>query len=167
MLAHHAGGQINSSDKPVETLINLSEGLKFTKFFASGSIENVFADVRVFHSLGDYSLSPGQALSVKTGMQTSRLELNAEYFKANDFMSFEGNPLFLSWEPTGEMLSPYRKGGSLEMLNFKAGFRQKMGTNSFLFLRFEGYYFKSSRKLDYSYSLHFQARDFLKLWTRL
>lgn len=167
MLAHHAGGQINNSDKPVETLINLSEGVKLTKFFASGSVENVFADVRVFHSLGDFAPFPGIALSVKSGVQTSHFELNAEYFKARDFMSFEGNPLFLSWEPTGDMLSPNRNGGSLEMLNFKVGFRQKMGENSFLFLRCEGYYIKGSNKLDYSYSLHFQVRDFLKLWTRL
>jgi len=58
---------------------------------------------------------------------------------------------------------PYQYGGDREMLNFKAGYRKKIGKNSFLFLRFEGYHFAGSNKLDYSYSLHFQVRDFLKL----
>ncbi len=163
ILAHHAGGQINISDKPVETLINISEGLKISRVIKASFLNNIFTELTVFHSTGDFIPSPGWAFSAKTGAQLTHFEVNAEYFRANDFISFAGNPLFRFREATGNPVTPFRYGGTLEMLNFKAGFRQKMSRNSFLFLRFEGYYFTGTSKLDYSYSLHFQVRDFLRL----
>jgi hypothetical protein len=165
LLAHHAGGQINLSDKPVETLINISEGLKVSRFIKTKPDNIIFAEFSVFHSIGDFIPSPGWAFSGKTGIQTEHFEINAEYFRADDFISFEGNPLFRTHEISVNPAIPFQYGGKLEMLNFKAGFRQKTGRNSFLFLRFEGYYFTGSSKLDYSYSLHFQARDFLRFFS--
>jgi hypothetical protein len=163
LLAHHAGGQINNNNEHVETLINISEGLRICRSFGSDPANNVFAEGNVFHSLGDFVPSPGWAASLKTGLQLSHFEVNAEYFRGKDFVSFAGNPLFRSWKLSGDPLNPVQYGGMQEMLNFKAGFRQKMGRYSFLFLRFEGYYFAGSSDLDYSYSLAFQVRDFLRL----
>jgi hypothetical protein len=163
LLAHHAGGQINDNDEHVETLINISEGLRMSRSFTPKPLNTVYAEFLLFHSTGDFIPSPGWAFSAKTGLQLTHFELNAEYFKGNDFVSFTGNPLFRSRKATGDPFEPYKYGGMQEMLNFKAGFRQKIGWNSFLFLRFEGYYYTGTRKMDYSYSLHFQVDDFLKL----
>jgi hypothetical protein len=163
LLAHHAGGQINNNDEHVETLINISEGLRISRFFASKPLNVAYAEFLLFHSTGDFIPSPGWAFSAKTGLQSERFELNAEYFRGNDFLSFTGNPLFHSRKTTGDPLEPFEYGGIQEMLNFKAGLRQKIGWNSFLFLRLEGYYYTGSSKMDYSYSLHFQVDDFLKL----
>jgi len=163
MLAHHAGGQINISDKRVETLINISEGLKISRALKPDQPANIFAEFTAFHSSGDFNPSPGLGLSAKAGFQAKLFEINAGYFKARDFISFAGNPLYRSMEFTGNPAIPHQYGGDLEMLNFKAGFRQKTGRYSFLYLRFEGYYFTNSSKLDYSYSLHFQVKDFIKL----
>jgi len=162
-LAHHAGGQINNSDKPVETLINISEGLKISRALSSNFMNEAYAEFNLFHSLGDFVPSSGFGFSIKTGVDLKGFELYAEYFKAADFISFAGNPLFRAYELSGDPMIPYEYGGDSEMLNFKAGYRKKVGKNSFLFLRFEGYHFTGSDKLDYSYSLHFQVRDFLKL----
>jgi hypothetical protein len=165
LMAHHAGGQINSSDAHVVTLINIAEGLKLNRNKPEGFVKNIFAEITVFHSLGDFIPSPGWAVSAKAGVQSTHFELNAEYFKADNFISFAGNPLYRTYTETGNPLIPHEYGGSNEMLNFKAGFKQKTGLNSMLFLRFEGYYFMGSSKLDYSYSLHFQVNDFVRLFS--
>jgi hypothetical protein len=165
LLAHHSGGQINANDSHIETLINICEGLKLSRKISDKPGYNAFAELTLFHSLGDYIPSGGNAYSFKAGLQLDRLEANLQYFNGRDFISFAGNPLFRSWTETGDPLVPFKYGGNHELFNFKAGFRQKIGANSFLFLRFEGYYFTSSRMLDYSYSLHFQVRDFLRLRT--
>jgi hypothetical protein len=164
LLAHHAGGQINDNDEHMETLLNISEGFRVSHSIASNPQNMGYAEFLLFHSTGDFIPSPGLAFSAKTGLQSKHFELNAEYFRGNDFVTFTGNPLFRSWKATGDPLEPFEYGGIQEMLNFKAGFRQRIGTNSFLFLRFEGYYNIAAHKMDYSYSLHFQVDDFLKLW---
>jgi hypothetical protein len=163
LLAHHAGGQINISDKHIETLINICEGLKIIRSLQAKPLNAAYAEFLLFHSTGDFIPAPGWAFSAKTGIQSTHFELNAGYFRSRDFLSFTGNPLFRSWEASGDPVLPFQYGGNQEMINFKAGFRQKIGNNSFLFLRFEGYYFTFNRKMDYSYSLHFQVRDFLKI----
>jgi len=163
LLAHHAGGQINITNKKVVTLINIGEGIKISRIMGSDHSKNVYAEVNLFHSVGDFKPSSGKAVSAKTGFQSEKLELNLEYFSGNDFISFAGNPLFRSMETSIDPFIPFLYGGSNEMINFKAGYRQKIGKNSLLFLRFEGYYLTSFSKPDYSYSLHFQVRDFLKL----
>ena len=163
VLAHHAGGQINNSDEHVESLFNISEGFKIVRVIQLKALNSVYAEIAFMHSLGDFIPAPGWAFSAKTGIQLSPFEINAEYFRGNDFVSFAGNPLFCSWRATGDPLVPFLYGGTQEMLNFKAGFHQQIGRNSFLFLRFEGYYFTGNSKLDYGYSLHFQVNDFLKL----
>lgn len=163
LLAHHAGGQINISDKRVETLINISEGLKISRMLRPGQPASIFGEFTTFHSSGDFNPAPGFGFAAKAGIELKQFEINAGYFKARDFLSFAGNPLYRSMEITGNPLMPYSYGGDLEMLNFKAGFRQRTGKYSFLFLRFEGYYFTNSSKLDYSYSLHFQVQDFIRI----
>jgi hypothetical protein len=162
LLAHHKGGQINITDKHIETLLNINEGLKISRDFKTNSLKNLYASFAVFHSLGDYDPAPGWGISVKAGIKLKHLEMNAGYFRANDFASFDGNQLFCSWKTTGDPLKPYNYGGKQEILNFKTGFRQKIGRDSFMFIRFDGYYFTGLTKLDYSYSLHFQVNDFFK-----
>ena len=162
LLAHHAGGQINNSSARVETLINVSEGLRICRAIELKFINNIFAELNVFHSLGDFIPSSGMGYSVKSGLQSEHFELNVEYFKARDFISFAGNPLYNTYEKTGNPLLPYKYGGSNEMINLKTGYRQKIGNKSYLFARLEAYYFTGRSKPDYSYSLHFQVIDFLK-----
>ena len=165
LLAHHAGGQINNklAHEHIKSLFNICEGIRISRNFSPGSLNNVFAEFTLFHSLGDFIPAPGLAFSAKTGIQLNHFELNAEYFRGNNFVSFAGNPLFCSWNKEVGLLKPDLYGGIQELLNFKAAFRQKMGPNSYMFVRFEGYYFTSTRKLDYSYSLHFQVNDFLRI----
>jgi hypothetical protein len=164
LLAHHSGGQINVTDRHVETLLNTGEGLllkykphESKSFFISGA-------VNLFQSMGDFNPSPGQAYYLSAGAGIKNIEFYGGYYNARDFITFSGNPIYFSNELTSDPLHPVRRGGNLEMLNFKAGLRKKTGENSFLYLRFEGYYFMGEGKLDYSYSLHFQVMDFLRLF---
>jgi len=123
VLAHHAGGQVNISDKKVETLINIGEGVKISRSFHGKSLHQIFGEFTFFHSTGDFNPAPGWAFSMKTGLQLTHFEINAEYFRAKDFISFAGNPLYCSHESTNNPLIPFQFGGKNEMLNFKAGFR--------------------------------------------
>ncbi|MCB8994208.1 MAG: hypothetical protein H6538_01215 [Bacteroidales bacterium] len=165
LLAHHAGGQINIKTQPVETLINLGEGIDLSKNIFAKPDNSFFTEIRMYHSLGDFSPSSGMAWSVKSGLRTKHFEVNGQYLRGTDFISFEGNPLLRSYTETGDPASPWVYGGKLEMLNFKAGFRQSIGQNSFLFLRLEGYYFTSSARMDYSYSLQLQVNDFIRIFS--
>jgi len=163
LLAHHAGGQINNNNEHVETLININEGIKLNHSFSSKYLRSIFSELNFFHSMGDFVPASGKAFSIKAGIESIHFELNAEYFKGTDFLSFAGNPLLRQIKvPDHPLASAYYMGND-EMLNFKAGFRERIGMNSFLYLRFEGYYFAGTRKMDYSYSLHFQVEDFLKI----
>lgn len=163
LLAHHSGGQVNDNNEEIETLINLSEGLIISGKPKINKDLTLFASFSLFQSLADFNPSPGQAFYVKTGIRYGQLELNAGYFNGKDFQSFTGNPLFNSRSENPDPLLPWLYGGKLEIVSLKAGIKQKTGDNSFLFFRFEPYYLLNYKKLDYSYSIHFQINNIIHL----
>jgi len=165
LLAHHSGGQINNNASHIETLINISEGLKVVRNFRLSHFQSAYSEFTFYQNTGDYKPIGGTAISFKTGLQLTHIELNAEYFYGDYFRCFAGNPILSI--PLPNSLNPITDPhytAEREMLNFKAGYKQKIGMNSFLFLRLEGYYFTKTGNLDYSYSLHLQAEDFLKIF---
>jgi hypothetical protein len=163
LLAHHSGGQINITDKPVETLINIGEGITFNRKFRAGSQNKLYAKFLILHSMGDFPTDGGIALSPAIGVKLGNLEANTGIFLAEDFINFSGNPLLRSWNMSYPDSSPLIYGGQQEIYTFKAGYSLNVGQSSYLFLRFETYYFSEIKKFDYSYSLHIQVNELLKV----
>lgn len=163
LIAHHAGGQINNNDEHVETLINANEGIKLEYNFQLKHTNTFYTEFNLFQATGDYKPENGKAVSFNMGFQSTHFEVNAEYFQGNNFVCFAGNPILnrAFAGPLDPINSFYLE--EKKMFNLKTGYRQKIGPKSFLFLRFESYYFLDAKSLDYSYSLHFQVQDFLRV----
>ena len=157
ILAHHAGGQINDNNEPVETIFNLCGGLEI---FGARAI-SPFAQIFLHQSSGDYSIGTGYAIQINGGFKTDNIELNAGYFSGWDFMSFRGLPLYHSYSENS--LTGYTLGGTNEIWNFKAGYKARLSNTSFLFLRFEGFYNPVVKKLDYIYGLHLQVNEIVRI----
>jgi len=164
LIAHHAGGQINNNDEKVETLINANEGVRLEYNFQPKNRITLYSEFNLFQATGDYKTKNGKATSINLGMQSNHFELNAEYFQGNNFVCFAGNPILnRAYSIPMDLSDPFYFENK-KMFNLKTGYRQKIGPNSFLFLRFESYYFLDAKSLDYSYSLHLQAQDFLRIF---
>ena len=162
VLAHHSGGQININNAGVSTYYNFAEGVRLFKP-AHDDIRGIypFAELLIHQSTGDYSVGTGYAVQFTGGVKTRSFELNGGYFHGDDFASFYGHPLFHSY--TDDQSPGIIPGGSNDVITFKAGYRAKLSTTSFLFLRFEGYYNPGIKKFDYTYGLHMQVNEFIKI----
>ncbi len=101
-LVEHQGGQIDQSDKPISTLLNGAGGvsLKYRtglRWLRSITFRNLMV---VFRDLSPRKLQPysaGEALYSSLMFSRKNLNLQLSYWRAQDFMSFTGNPIFQSY----------------------------------------------------------------------
>lgn len=161
-LAHHLGGQINDTDQPVVSLYNLSEGFKIR--FQPGSVAwdfSSYIEILVHHSLGDFEEGYGLANEIIAGLEMKNIEINTGYFRGNNFMSFKGLPLYTSFNEISH--NSYVLGGINNLLSLKVGYKLKIHELSHLFLRFEGFYNTEINKLDYTFGIHMQINEIIKI----
>ena len=76
-------------------------------------------------------------------------------------MSFKGLPLYTSYNKTAN--NSFVLGGVNNLFIFKTGYKLKIHNISHLFLRFEGYYHTGIKKLDYTFGIHMQVNDIIKI----
>ncbi|MEA3317273.1 MAG: hypothetical protein U9R54_04895, partial [Bacteroidota bacterium] len=160
--AVHHGGQINDNNTDVKTIINTNYGIdisytpekKFLKAIKLNSYYLIYEN-----------LSPNPAEIYKDGYgiyNTLSVDfgyplITIGYWKAKEYISAIGNPLFQS-------ISDYKLHFSepeRELLTFNISYSKEIFDNINLGLRIETYYDIISTKMDYNYGLYFTFnRDF-------
>ena len=87
-------------------------------------------------------------------------EVNAYFFNGHNFMSSRGLPLYTSYKESGNSYIP---GGINNIIGIKTGYRTAIAGKSFLFLRFEGFYHAGFKQFDYTFGIHLQVNDLVRI----
>ena len=151
LVVHHQGGQINITDKPVITALNLAAGIRISHSFAEGEKGEAWFNPMFYYTGNDESTTTGMAFYPRAGVRYDPFMLTAGFFRGRHFHSIHGEPLFFSPD-----MSPADTSGETvrSLVTFKAGFGKHISASSSIVLRFEGYYDTSIGKLQYTYGLH-------------
>ena len=100
LLAFHQGGQIDTLDRPIQTLINASAGFKL-KYLTDGFIKSVSTE-NYFVGYSDSSPSQlqtykgGNSLFLNAGAQSRYGSLSFSYWNGNKYLAAAGMPIYQS-----------------------------------------------------------------------
>jgi hypothetical protein len=151
----HQGGEIDDTNLPASTRLNLSEGLRAELLFGEGFFKSMWVSHLYFQF---QEINPGWQVAVpygsasysRMGLETKIGSLESGYWSSHDFISPHGMPLFqsVSTEDPGFFLS-YR-----EMLVVKYQYQANLTDYLRLAIRIEPYYLFDTRRIDHSWSVY-------------
>jgi len=163
-IGKHKGGQINISDEKVQTLLNSITGLCLTYHTNNNLLRSVaLKNYIIFYN----DLSPDKVLIFKSGqgfssniiINTSIFNLNLGYWKANNFISPLGDPIFQS---VSEKYSDFSE-SERKIFTGKIIFQKNIGQFVNLGLRFESYYDLINSNFDYSFGINILFKQLVSL----
>lgn len=159
----HKGGQIDTSDLPVETLMNSAVGASF-QFFTNSSFLNSIVTEHYYTYYKDMSGSKLQPYRDGTGwysslvFKTRIIDVDARYWKGREFIGPRGNPLYSS---VSEKIQGHTE-RERELFFLSFIYNRELFSNLFLDLRIEPYYDLRNKFTEYSYSVFLRfKKDFL------
>ncbi len=167
-LSTHKGGQIDTLDLPVVTLMNLVAGTRvsyhFTGFFKEVGATVYFPFYRDLSHEKNQSFNQGNGFYPGIYTKSKIINLYFFYWKANDFIAPLGEPLFSSVSTIDDqVVFPERK-----VLSFKIDLHHKIANGIYIGGRFESYYdilgdtnIEKTPHNDFSYGVYINFnRDF-------
>lgn len=159
IITRHQGGQLDIAGLPIQTLFNTAIGVNWSAN-SNGLIRKVTAngfylyDKDITNSRQVYQDGDGlyfnSTLSTKYG-----LDIMASYWKANEFMSFEGGKIY----PAVSYFDPNRIQPTPNLVILRFLYDYKIADNVYLTLRYEPYYDLSFKTFQYSYGVYVNYRD--------
>ncbi len=161
IVVHHQGGQINITDDPVISTLNLGAGFRIRRFLWGSEGGETWFNPMFFYDGNNETAREGIAWYPQMGLNFNPFSLTAGYFWGKRFESIHGEPLFFSplRAAAGSVTDDTRS-----LVTFKAGIGKNITSSSSIILRFEGYYDTAINKLQYTYGLHMILNeDFLLL----
>ena len=159
ILFHHKGGQINQRTEPVLTYTELASGLEY-KAFTGNNLVNVLS----FSLMGFYDKAVekgeenGFGIFPRLFMENEFLEMSLGYFYGENYSTELGEPLYFS--------NLYNENGNpinRRLFTIKAGIKKQIAENSFLTLRFDGWYDANIQKLQYCYGIYIILNEWYKI----
>ncbi len=100
LTAYHKGGQIDTINRPLQTLLNGAVGIKLNKnlngFFKKAFTENYYLFYNDASKSGLYAFEKGSAAYVNLGFDTRFGSLIGSYFNSSGFNSLIGMPVYQS-----------------------------------------------------------------------
>lgn len=153
-LLTHKGGQINKSNKNVQTLLNLSSGLEFTHLL-NFSIFRSFGVKGLYYSYSDHShnsyleYTRGNAYSIDLNLSADNFYFSVGYWNSFKFFAPLGEPLYHSIVP----LTYKSHAAQRHVITNKIIYRKEIKKYLLLGLRYEQYFDVKMKTRDYSYSV--------------
>lgn len=159
----HKGGQIDTSNTPVESLLNTAVGASFT-FQTNSSFLNAIRTEHYFAYYRDISGTKAQLYKEGTGWYSSvtfkskwNVDLDARYWKGDTFHGPRGGALYSS---ISEKIAGYGE-PERELVFLSFIYDKQLFPNLFLDLRLEPYYDIKNSMTEYSYSVFLRfKKDF-------
>ncbi len=153
MLAWHSGGQINTDDSKMQTVVNLVLGLDITKnaggfFNTLGCFGNLISYSDVTES-NLYGINSGRAVYFGLKSEGEKGFAMLGLWNSDNFIAPKGSPLFSSLSAYDEKVIPHRR-----LLTGKIGYKRSLLNQINLAFLMEGYYDLPNNKFDYSYGIH-------------
>lgn len=164
-IVSHKGGQINSIEANVQTIINSATGVSIKHHFVNsgfGSIEfsNFFLTFNDISNTLKLPYSRGWAVYSNLIAEWKNLTFGAGYWYGNQYITNRGCPVFQSMSVSNPLYYEQIR----QLITSKIIFNKRIGKEIKIGLRMETYYDLINRKLDYTYGLHilYNQRFFLK-----
>ena len=165
LLASHKGGEINSVDLSVQTIVNSATGFSITGLFEDSGFRSVEISsfVLTYNDLSKakkYPYIKGMASYSNLITQWKDFTFGVGYWYGDQFISSRGRTLFQSVS----LKDPLYFDKVRQMLTSKFIFNKKVGREVKIGLRLESYYDLVNKNLDYTFGLHVIYRQsfFLK-----
>jgi len=149
-LFRHQGGEIDSTDLPSSTRLNLVQGFRadFTfgkRFLRSAWANFLWMEFTEVNPGGHVTIPYGHGSWCQAGIRTRLGNLEAGYWRGVNFISPHGMPLYQSVsQKTGQITEPERR-----MVTFRYELDQQLTPYLRLLLRLEPYYDLSSNRIDH------------------
>lgn len=154
MIARHIGGQVNTDDTPMQSIVNLSLGVDVSRktggfFNTLGFFGNwlPYSDLTKVNALGIYN---GNAIYTGIKSQGKKGLLMLGYWNGHNFIAPKGSPLFQSVS----VYDPLAVIPNRELVTGKLGFYKTFLSQIRFSFLFEGYYDVPDKQFDYAYGIH-------------
>jgi hypothetical protein len=165
LLASHKGGEINSVDLSVQTIINSATGFSITGLFKDSGFRSVEINsfLLTYNDLSrakEFPYTKGMASYTNLIAQWKGLTFGIGYWYGDQFISNRGRPLFQSVS----LKDPLYFEKARQMITSKFIFTKNVGREVNIGVRLESYYDLKNRNLDYTFGLQIIYRQnfFLK-----
>lgn len=168
LLTFHQGGQIDTVDKPLKTILNGAVGIKATYrlsgFLRSISTENYLVGYKDQSSTSQQPFKDGSGLLLNAGVSSKYGDLFCSYWNGTRYIASAGMPIFQS------VSNKIRREGyterQRELIFFRYAYQKKLTPNFYLDFRVEPVLdLKSpgSKQLDFYHSLFLVYRQDFRL----
>lgn len=166
--ATHVGGQLDTIDKPLQTLFNVATGLRVRKALASRFVQAAHFDgyVTYFH---DYSFTyalpykRGTGLYLNAGFDTRLSNLQLAYWQGSGYISPIGGRLYQSVSVS--VADPGYTEKQRQLLILRAIKDYRLPGNLILTTRFEPLYDLNNGLFDFSFALYLNFNQSFLLGT--
>jgi hypothetical protein len=163
-IIHHFGGQVDNSDSPLETRLNLAPGMEFDFHPGnSGKTNCVFASYLIQSSDQSSTVTipykKGWASYSFVTVKHRSVTLAAAWFHGEYYFAPLGDRLFQSISE----LNDWYEWDTRNMLNGKFLFEHKIGKVK-LGIRFDAYYDLDKKNIDYWYGMNIKTDADWLLW---
>ncbi len=155
ILFRHKGGETDATNLPATTQVNMMEGLRLNWTLENSFVKSValavnYVEFMEIHPADDVKVPYGHGSYSRFFLDTKIGSFEAGYWKANNFISPHGMPMFQSVSQK----DPLFLLSDRQMLVLKYQFERKLTDFLKFAFRFEPYYHYDTGRLDHSWSLY-------------
>lgn len=154
LLFQHKGGQIDNTDKPVSTLSNFAAGpvmhLDFpSSWLTSVDWENLYVGYRNLSTNKKQDIQAGHAFLSTLSVKRKQLQLQLSWWKAEDFLSFAGNPIYQVYSLKKERIINENRELFMGKLRYSKQYQDLR-----LIFNLDTYWKPGARQLDYGFGIY-------------
>lgn len=161
-LAYHKGGQIDTPDRPLQTLLNTAIGAEFKYHYNNKTLHYIFADAQLM-TFNDFSFTKiyptksGYGIMANLGWKFGHTSISTTYWKGDNFYAVHGAPLYGSVSDQMNNAGYYQASRSL--LFFRLISDYEISKNFTISARLEPYIDLDDPSFEFSNSLFLTYRD--------
>ncbi len=163
--AFHRGGQIDSCDRPLQTLINTSAGIAIDWQINHEILKNIqlkaqYISYKDASSETELAFESGHGKWFEAKAEFSVATMQLFFWQGDKFISPKGDAIFMSDTETSESVVMENK----KIIGFRPAYRKKIHESIVFSAGVDFYYETISQSFDYSYGVSLLLRhSFLKL----
>ena len=168
-LAYHKGGQIDTPDRSLQTIVNTAIGAEFKYHYSDKRNHYLFADAQfmTFNDLSFTKVFPvkkGTGLMANLGWKFGHTSISGTYWNANNFNAIHGAPLYLSKGDQMNNVGYYQSNRNLLFIRLISDY--EIAKNFSISARLEPYWDLDNPSFEFSNSLFLTYRDTFDLKKR-
>jgi hypothetical protein len=168
-LVYHKGGQIDTPDRPLQTLLNTAIGAEIKYHYNNKPHHYIFADAQ-WMTFNDFSFTKvfpannGHGIMANLGWKFGHTSLSTTYWNANNFYAVHGAPLYSS--SSEQMNNPGYYQSNRNLLFVRLISDYNISKNFSISARLEPYWDLDNPSFEFSNSLFLTYRDAFDLKRR-